>query len=391
MPKRAEPQPGGTPHRRPLKPALQPSQEAATPLHGRSKEQNLAILRAPLLTAQRQQAANRLGRLGGNQRLVKALTPPGWSALQRQDGAEAAESTEGSAPESPVADMDAIVQAELESFLSEFSGIEVTVRWVEDTGTACVQREELVQVHPPYFMNVTDRESAAAETLDRYDDAVSERGAANRAVRDFIREFSRSERRSGWGLGRALVGKSNPDDIRRIVQEALDRNHIPTPPGANYPDGDAIRGWLQQYGIGVDCSAFVSQALNRAAERVLGRDLTSAETLNRGSAALSGDAAGFSRVENPADLRPGDTMRIPGHIRIITGVRTDDTDGFIFTTAESRAGGSADVGPDRADWRYSGETLQIRRAPTDAWTNSTETPIFGRYGLLESTSTPTAE
>lgn len=192
-------------------------------------------------------------------------------------------------------------------------------------------------------------------------------------------------------MGRALVGKSTPEDIRRIVQEALDRNLIPTPAGASYPDAAAIRGWLQEYGIGVDCSAFVSQALNRAAASVLGRDLTAEETLSRGSAALSGDASGFSRVDDATDLRPGDTMRIPGHIRIVTRVRTDPTDGFIFTTAESRAGGSADVGPDRADWRYSGVTLQIRRSPTEEWRDSSEAPIFGRYGLLESAVTPAAD
>jgi hypothetical protein len=375
------------PQSKPAKPPdAEPEELASAPL--RPTPHSLTLLRSPILRAQRQQAAARLGRIGGNTRLGKILAGRSANVIQRENGDTEAAGAEAAAEAPPAgttaAEMDAIVQAELEAFLDEFSNIEVTVRWVEVTETACVQREAPVTFHPPYFMNVTDRSSAAAETLDRYDDAVSERGAADRAIQNFIREFSRSERRGGWGLGRALVGKSTPGDIQRIVQGALDQNLIPTPAGANYPDGEAIRAWLQRYGIGVDCSAFVSQALNRAAAQVLGRDLTTGETLNRGSAALAGGASGFTRVDDPADLRPGDTMRIPGHIRIITRVSTDESGGTLFTTAESRAGGAADVGPDRADWRYNGETLQIRRSPGDAWSDTRETPTFGRYGLLES-------
>jgi cell wall-associated NlpC family hydrolase len=390
MPKKIESQPKPSSKSKPARPRMQPQQEEVLLAQTESAQQPKTLLKPPMLRAQRQEAAARLGRIGGNTHLGKILASTAQSTIQRDDenpepvATQPAEETETPAEGSTAEDMDVVVQNELESFLEEFSSIEVTVHWVEDTGVSSEPHEELVTVHPPYFMNVVDRSGAARETLNRYDDAVSERGAASRAIRNFISEVSRSERRRGWGLGRALVGKSTPEDIQRIIEGALERGLIPTPAGENYPDGEAIREWLQRYGIGIDCSGFVSQALNRAAAQILGRDLTSSETLNRGSASLAGGARGFSRLEDPTELRPGDTMRIPGHIRIITRVQTDENGDMIFTTAEARAGGSADVGPDRADWRYEGKTLQIRRRPEDAWSNSSERPIFGRYNLLES-------
>lgn len=351
----------------------------------------------PAHLAQQQEILTSLGKIGGNKALQQVIQTYGPPAIQRQDHAETTPSVPESGGPAPAAataqaseTMDAIVQEELEAFLDEFSNITVTLRWGEETDIATMQREEEIAFHPPYFMNVSEGSSPAARTQERYDNALAERGAAGRTIRNFIHDFSRSERRGGWGLGRALVGKSQPEDIRRIVQTALDRNLISAGTGRERPDSTDIRSWLQQYGIGVDCSAFVSQALNRAAARVLGRDLESDETLSRNSAGLAGNAAGFTPLDDPADLRPGDTMRIPGHIRIITRVQSDETSGVVFTTAESRAGGTLDVGPDRADWRFQGTTLQVRRGPSDEWSDTSEAPTFGRYDFLEAARTAAA-
>lgn len=185
MPEKTHPPPRRNVVRKGVRSALPPALDDQADILPGKESQPAAWLQAPWLPVQRQQAAASLGRVGGNQRLGRLLMPP-EAALQRQEVEGAAPADETPTTGSTAAEVDAAVQAELEGFLTDFSNIEVTVRWVEDTGSACVQRETLVPVHPPYFMNVTDRDSAAAETLDRYDDAVSERGAANRTIRDFI-------------------------------------------------------------------------------------------------------------------------------------------------------------------------------------------------------------
>jgi hypothetical protein len=274
------------------------------------------------------------------------------------------------------------VEAEVEAFLDEFTSITVIVRWSEQTETQCVEREEEVAVHPPYFMNVPDRAQAAARTLQRHDAAVANRQAAVAGMRDFVTEISRSTARGGMGLGRALVGKSHPGDIQTILQNALDRNLVPAGAGRDRPDGEDLRNWLVRYGIGIDCSGFVSQALNRVLEGVYGRPLEANERLNHGSGQLRGGARGFTQIQNTDELRPGDTMHIPGHIRVIMSTRRGEDGVMVFTTAEAHAG-RGDIGPDRADWRYHNNRLQIRRSPDEAWTNSREGPTYGRYDRLQ--------
>ena len=286
-------------------------------------------------------------------------------------------------------EFDNLVQAELEGFFEEFSAIPVTVRWVEQTDTQCVPRTEEVAVHPPYFMNVTQgsRSTAAARTVERYDAATGNRGDADRDTRRYLREVRTREDRGGMGMPSALVGKSSPEEIQTILQTAIDRNLIPTPAGQEHLTGADLRNWLVQYGIGVDCSAFVAQALNRVMEQVYDSPLTDDETLRRSgrgtrnARSMTGDARGFSEVEAD-EVRPGDTMGIPGHIRIVTSVRQDDEGNTIFTTAEARAGGQADVGPDRAEWRYRNGQLQMRRSPEADWSDTDEAPTFGRYDRL---------
>jgi hypothetical protein len=280
--------------------------------------------------------------------------------------------------------VEARVREELEGFLHQFQNITVTVTWGEDTGTQTVTRSEEVAVHPPYFMNVRDREGAHRRTLQRYDAAQRNRRAADRATRQLLAEISRREgRRGGMGAARAKVGKATPDEIRRILQRALDRQLIQGGEGRDHPNSDDLRAWLIRYGIGIDCSGFVSQALNRVITAMGGES----EGLRLGSRGLRGGNRRFERISDPTQLRPGDTMYRPGHIRIITRVSRESGD-VEFWTAESRAGGSddpggdtADVGPSSAHWRYHNGQLQ-RRSRTGAWVRANENPVFGRYRRL---------
>jgi hypothetical protein len=287
--------------------------------------------------------------------------------------------------------VEARVREELEGFLAGFAAIAVTVRWVESTGTQSVPRTEEVAVHPPYFMNVRDRAGAHARTLERYDAAQANRRAADRATRRLLHEISQREGRGGMGIARARVGKSHPEDIRRILQAALDRNLVQAGPGRDHPNGEDLRNWLVRYGIGVDCSGFVSQALNHVTETIQEGPLAAGEQISRGASGLRAGARGFTAVRDVSQLQPGDTMYIPGHIRILTSVRRDAEGRTVFTTAESRAGGRADVGPDSAEWRYHEGHLQMRRTPTDAWSASREQPTFGRYQRLQGAMEQAAE
>ncbi len=140
-------------------------------------------------------------------------------------------------------EVEATVQQELESFLEGFQNITVTVRWGEDTGTQSVMRSEEVTVHPPYFMNVINRNRAHRRTLQRYDAAQRHRRAADRATRQLLGEISRREgRRGGMGAARAKVGKSRPEEIQRILQRALDRDLIRPGGDRNRPDSQDLRG-----------------------------------------------------------------------------------------------------------------------------------------------------
>lgn len=280
--------------------------------------------------------------------------------------------------------VEAQVRATLEGFLASSAAITVVVRWVEDTGEQCVERSREVSVQPPYFMNVTDesRPTAAEATTTRYDTAVANRAAAERATRDLLAEAGRPAARGGMGLARAMVGKAEPEDIQRILQAAVDRRQVGVGPDAERPNAEDLRAWLARYGIGVDCSAFVSQALNLVVEDVGGAPLAAGERLSRGSGQLRGGATGFTTVASPAELRPGDTMHIPGHIRIVTAVRRDSDGAVIFSTAESHSGGSS-VGPEGGEWRYHEGALQLRRSPDEPWENQAGGNItYGRYERL---------
>lgn len=341
--------------------------------------------------AQRQAIAAHLGRTGGNRYLQRVLSgvqdgrapaatlAPATTVQREPEPAPAETPTPDTAAVPVHPDLDALVQRELEGFLNEFQSIPVTVKWVEYSGTECIPQEEQVAVHPPYFMNVRKPEKAKPRTLARYKTAIENRKAASRSASNLIAEFSRKKSKGGIGLSRIQVGKSHPEDIRKILQAALDRDLIKPGKGRDHPDAQDLREWLDHYGIGIDCSGFVSQALNRVMAEIHDRPLEAEEVLASGAREIKEEG---SPIDDPAQLRPGDTMHIPGHIRIISSVDRDADGHVVFVTAESRSGGEADVGPDRAEWRYAGDDLQKRKSAESKWKESGEKPAYYRYHRL---------
>lgn len=274
------------------------------------------------------------------------------------------------------------IEQHLTAFFEEFAAVPVTVRGPSDRPLA---RPRTVRVKTPYFINVNERSAA----LSREVFAAAEAARRAPAVRAFFRHVGRERELGGW---HALHGKATPENIQGILQQALDQGLI-APQDEARPSADDLETWLRTHGVGVDCSGFVSQALNRVLARTraaAGQEGPSPE-IRLGAAALKGGSRGFARVgagggcEGPRCLQPGDTMFIPGHIRIVTNVAERDG-GVEFSTAESRAGGRERVGMDMGYWFYPDAGaftgLKVRRRQDAPWRTVGERPTFGRYNAL---------
>jgi hypothetical protein len=266
---------------------------------------------------------------------------------------------------------DGLVETRLEQFLHDFSNIPVKVQWEEDGKT----KTKTVMVHPPYYIN-TKEFTASKKRME----------AAEKHRKEATGSSSKAPVESSW---HARHGKSTPEEIQKILQTAVDTNKIETPEGKDYPDGGDLRDWLVKYGIGIDCSGFVSQALNAVMIELheqAGLPTKDLEKLSKGSGGLKGGAKGFSKVTKPADLRPGDTMHTPGHIRIVMGVEQTDQ-AVVFTTGESRSGSKGnikDIGLDRVVWRYTNADKfeKLQKQSGSSWSTTKSSPTYGRYEVL---------
>ncbi len=113
--------------------------------------------------------------------------------------------------------------------------------------------------------------------------------------------------------------KATPEVIRRVTQALIDAGHLP--PGAPDQLGLRVRQMMSDYGVGLDCSGYVSQALvaSRGGVRPPGfRDPVHED--------LSGlEFRGFARV-SPEAVRAGDMIIFDGnggvgHTTIVSSVR----------------------------------------------------------------------
>lgn len=217
------------------------------------------------------------------------------------------------------------IRSTLESFLTAFEKIPINAGG------------STIPVHPPYYINSTGSENSRRRV---------ERAAQNRR-RD-------AAKIKGLLNGRfeATVGKATMQQIHDIVQGAVNADLVTAADGTTLTSAD-LRAWLVTYGLGVDCSGFVSQALNLVLKTALGRELAAAEKINTNSLGLNAAISGrtkFDLVANPGQLCPGDTMGYNGHIRIVTQVAQQADGAIEFYTAESSSIG--DIGPTANRWRY---------------------------------------
>ncbi|CAN7463080.1 hypothetical protein [Paraburkholderia hospita] len=225
---------------------------------------------------------------------------------------------------------DTILLKALDEFLLRFETIPVTVQG------------RVLHVQPPYLINVDN---------DRLRRAKQHREQATGSTAALPGGLQR-------GRETALLGKSTPEQLQAILQSVVDRNLLEDTRLPATPEG--LRDWLIRFGVGIDCSGFVSQALNALMLRALERDLGQAERISTNAAGLNAQIGGqrnFDAVAQPDDLRPGDTMGYPGHIRIVTRVDAQSDGSVVFLTAESSSSGNnatsfrRDVGPTARRWR----------------------------------------
>jgi hypothetical protein len=267
------------------------------------------------------------------------------------------------------------IRTTVEGFLAGWMGIPVRVG------------SQTLRVHPPYFMNANA--SSAAATRERHRLATEHRAAAPAALRSLIGESR---------FGNERIGKSTTGKLRDLLQDADSRGLLTADATVGTgPTGDKLRDFLRHYGLGVDCSGFVSQAINKlvdlfpsatVADRIAAPHSTS-------SASLKGGQGSFDRVTDPAQLCGGDTMWLSGHIRILSWAERLGAN-ICFCTAESRSSNPRDVGPSVAYWRLVPDTgagaenfrgWRLERsndlnAPASGWARVGTTHVYGHYRPL---------
>lgn len=263
----------------------------------------------------------------------------------------------------------------------------VTSRWMSDG----VSKSNNLQIRTPYFINI----GSMLKTV-----------AGNRAkmsAKDYM-AFREAP-------GTAKIGKASPDQMQAFTQKLIDIN--PFGVEASKINSVMVTGWLKRYGIGVDCSGFVTQALDYATTSVVGQDPHIGDArvrVNRGSGSLAGGQGEFIRITKPEDVRPGDTMWLDGHIRIVVRVGAGpEGKGVQMLIAESTPneqmpaslalGGVYRNGVDQSIWwfpivgRFSSKGVKKKTSgynweaqKTDIWatpnTLDIETFTFGRYKPL---------
>jgi hypothetical protein len=221
---------------------------------------------------------------------------------------------------------DSLIRLEIERFLARYQALRIEVMEQDADETV------MARVHVPYMMG-TVRWVAQPETLARQ----RARHRARLLRVKLARESAPPETQAflaRWlydqdGDERLVAkGRSNPEDIRQLLQAAVDEGIVPLPTGQSRLTGERLRAWLQGYGIGVDCSAFVQHTLTYLLQTSL--SAVGGTPDNQQDADVGWMRAApvhrkliegredcrFDRVATPQDARPGDVLVSAGHSRI---------------------------------------------------------------------------
>ncbi|TAK31356.1 MAG: hypothetical protein EPO21_17835 [Chloroflexota bacterium] len=152
-------------------------------------------------------------------------------------------------------------------------------------------------------------------------------------------------------------GKGSPALIQSAVQGAVELGEIRGGSGDWPPERTDIERWMNSFGIGIDCSAFVYEALSRVDSALsskgkpgLVRPLDgAANEVDNNDLSMAGEP-----IVSPAELKAGDLMNLDaeeyeGHIRIVTSAQRQGKS-VVFATAE--AAEASINGTDAKQWRF---------------------------------------
>jgi len=276
---------------------------------------------------------------------------------------------------------DAFLSHHLCAFLGEFQALPVIV------GPRETDARSITHVHIPYMLQSTAivDDPRAFRSLKPHHQArlLRVRHARESAPRE-VRMLLERHFYDDNGKERLLArGRARLDDVRRLLQDAVDRGLIPVPPGRPHLDGGDLRVWLKTYGIGVDCSAFVQQALSRltgaghaaiqgTAQQDRDHDVGWLRTFGVYADVMGqpGRLDRFAHVSTPSQARPGDVLVKRGHMRIVARVEPSPDGSVVLHLAESisatgiprgLAHPEADIGPRLIQIRYPDPNAPIER------------------------------
>jgi hypothetical protein len=313
--------------------------------------------------------------------------------------------------------MDAVINA----FVHEFRNIDISIP-PNDPAASHSRQSNCVFVHAPYMQqSVTLLQKAAAfqELPERHRKRLQNVKAARDAAEPEVRAFLAHYLTDEHGRERSIAsGRAELAAIRHLLQDAVRQRLVPASPGHAYPHSRDLRLWLKRYGIGIDCSGFVQQALQKLVDEQTPR---ARQDIHEDKSSATGHRVGFLRcgwvyrditecsqnparifdaIATPAQTRPGDLLVNRHHMRIVMDVEACADGSLRLVLAEStsardipegHAGAEEDTGPRVIRLVYPSpnrpiaqQTPQTERSPDGQFPEDSEekTYVIGRYRML---------
>jgi hypothetical protein len=247
------------------------------------------------------------------------------------------------------------VSAELETYYQDFAGITVNV---PNPDKKAAEKTIPRSVTPPYMINTPKHMKTAMANRK-----------ASKGVTQILANFD-------WGFAH---GKASAADIQSFLQQCIDAKHTTNNTSAG------LRAFLDTYGIGTDCSGFLSQGYNGLMDTMdIDHDKMVVNDTGSGSFRASNKDE-FTKVAAPKDLKPGDALYLDNpkgidHVRMVQSVTVNEKS-VDFVTIESSGG----HGPRKQHWRYgsldSYKSLEVS-ADGVTYAASKEKHEFARYKAL---------
>ena len=248
-------------------------------------------------------------------------------------------------------------ESKLDTFFNQYQ--EITV----------LHNDKSVSTKAPYHWNMSGD--------NRVTNAKNNR-EANREVTTLLADL----KNEGKINGNTFTGKATPKQLASILTAALSKGLV------NHTRVDMF-DFLAKYGLGIDCSGFVSMAYNFMRDGNMdATDEDKFKIQGTGSGSFKGGTGSFTKVEIK-DVMAGDTMHLSGHIRIINRVKNVD-EVIYFQTIESTGAQNPNNqhdGVHRRWWKHEGGKTHYTwdnpntdspETATMKWKQDNDTNTYGR-------------